>query len=280
MSIVAAAADGDLDAVRQHLEGDNPDEATSTGTTALMKAAHAGHTTIVRMLLDSGAAPDLRDGTYGTSALMLACASGHEECTEAILAKNPVVNLQDFEGRSAMLYAARRGHARVVQLLCTRANADVDIRDETGLSPLMAAAQCGHVAVICTLVSAGALLPAVDALGMTALHAACRCGQLEACTELLRLGARADAVDEDGNRPIDHVDTGDVHAEQLLQVMHGAAELLDALDSVQRQSSHTAPFADAMRASYGDEVAAGTGDEWDDSSFKSYDSRQDDRPWH
>ena len=55
------------------------------------------------MLLENGASPDMRDGTYGTTALMLACANGHNECTQLLFSRDTALaNQQDLEGRSAL----------------------------------------------------------------------------------------------------------------------------------------------------------------------------------
>ena len=110
-SLLSAAALGNTEAASRFLEsGASPDEATPTGTTALMKAARAGQTAIVDCLLYHGARVNERDGTHGTTALMLACATGKEACVASLLAASACRADRDDEGRSAMLYAARGGY--------------------------------------------------------------------------------------------------------------------------------------------------------------------------
>lgn len=282
--MLAAAARGDCAAVQLLAQtGIDVDEASSTGRTALMAAAHAGHQEIVRILLENGASPDMRDGTYGTTALMLACANGHNECTQLLFSRDTTLaNQQDLEGRNALLYAARRGHSSIVAMLCSAPEVCVDMADETGLTPLMAASQTNNLDAIRELISGGASLHAEDTLGMNALHAACRAGAVEACNELLRLGARADAVDEDGLLPIDHCDPDGPRYSELCDMLLAAQRLLDAIAA--SGSSPAPPTSIALQQAGLEGPVSGhphsDDDYWDNYSFKSYDSRQDDRPWH
>ena len=202
-TLLSAAGWGALSAVQARLAaGASPNEATPTGCTALMRAAHGGHADVCSLLLSCGADADAQDDTYRTTALMLACASGHVACAAGLLS---AVHRVDTEGRTALLYAARRGQAQCVRLLCV-ASACVDVADETGLTPLMGAAQCGHVEVLTLLLEAGASLHVVDAMGATALHAAASGGSLGATLTLLRWGASGSARDLRGETARDYAE--------------------------------------------------------------------------
>ena len=109
-----------------------------------------------------------------------------------------------------------------------------------GFSLLHAAASKGHSALCCYLVEAGASVFARDATNNTALHLAASAGHAETCNLLVRCGAQADAVNSEGCTPLD-----------------GAA-------------------SDACRAI----LEAGLDEQYEHWSEKSYDSAQDDRPWH
>ena len=154
---------------------------------------------------------------------------------------------QDSEGRSALLYAARRGHVAIIHHLLDSLNEDatarinlVDLADETGLTPLMASALRGQHEALCLLLDAGATVGARDTTGMEALHAAASGGHRDCCETLLRSGARPDSLDGDGCMPAELAANDECRA--LLQ---------SALDDLYEH--------------------------W---SEKSYDSAQDDRPWH
>lgn len=152
------------------------DEATSNGSTGLMKAAHTGQTMVVKLLLEAGAAVNRRDNTNGVSALILAASSGHVAVAELLLRHGADPTLSDRSGRSPLLYAARRGHADVVEVLLlghtlpsssartsrtipppppspppsekSAALVMICQGDEMGLAPLAGAAQNGHARVV------------------------------------------------------------------------------------------------------------------------------------
>jgi ankyrin repeat protein len=205
---------------------------------------------VVQMLIDSGADSSLCDGTSSTTALMLAAAAGHCECASAILKSRnsaALVTMVDCEGRSPLLYAARRGHTKVLRLLLDALPVermyDADVADETGLTPLMAAAATGQLSALELLLQSGrASILATDSTGATALHAAAWGGHLDAVYALLHAGALVDARDSDGKTPLDHVSHDDPELQAALEA---------ALDA-----------------------------EYECYSEKSYDSAQDDRPWH
>jgi ankyrin repeat protein len=151
-------------------EGCDVDEATSNGTTGLMKAAHSGREEVVKLLLAAGADPNRRDNTNGVSALILAASSGHVAIASLLLRSGAdPAGLPDDAGRSPLLYASRRGHAELVELLLNHAvpsaaaaaptpvpspreegatAAMICQGDEMGLAPLAGAAQNGHLQVV------------------------------------------------------------------------------------------------------------------------------------
>ena len=105
---------------------------------------------------------------------------------------------------------------------------------------LMAAAQAGQLDELRGLLEGGASVYTRDANGASALHAAAAGGQLHVAQALLAAGARADARDNDGAVPADVAASGELR------------ELL----------------------------AAALDEQYEEWSEKSYDSAQDDRPWH
>jgi ankyrin repeat protein len=139
--------------------------------------------------------------------------------------------------------------------------------DESGLTPLMAAALAGHAAAVHSLCCAGAPITAKDGAGLTALHAACRSSSVDCVMELLRVGARTDVRDEAGLVPLDHLDVAAPHYAALREALESARTLEEAINSGAADDSGCVSAAAAV--DYDSEY-----------SWKSYDSAQDDRPWH
>jgi ankyrin repeat protein len=219
MALVLASAANDLPEVTRLLSSDlaDPDEHTSTGVTALMKGAHAGHDEVrcrdcvvsplqaieplvvhnqlcvcafhqvVSHLLACGADPNLKDDTYGTRALMLACAQGHLSVTKALLRHGADPRLADMEGRFALQYAARRGREDVVRML---------LRSDSSHGGGAAASACAG--------NGGdgdrwqVDIAQCDETGLSALSAAAQLGHRAIVRLLLRAGASAAQVDRCG----------------------------------------------------------------------------------
>ena len=122
------------------------------GTTPLLRAAKAGDTEVVRLLLAKGADAKLTTRT-GINPLMAAAGVGtreedttgrHKTQTEAVetitllLGAGVDVNAVDGAGRSALHGAAMWGLDQVVQFLGER-GAKLDVKDKRGFTPLDAA---------------------------------------------------------------------------------------------------------------------------------------------
>jgi ankyrin len=117
------------------------------GQTAFIRAALSGDVTLMRLLLEHGADPDIK--TYeGTSALMAAAglnwvvaqtfSRSDDEYLEAArlcLDKGADVNAVNKQGLTAMHGAANRGFDRMVQLLADH-GAKLDVKDSQGRTPM------------------------------------------------------------------------------------------------------------------------------------------------
>jgi uncharacterized protein len=128
------------------------DTMLGTGTTPLMRAAKAGDTEVVKVLLAKGADPKLTT-RFGMTPLMAAAGLGtkEEDTTgrkkteaEAIAAiklcldAGADVNAIDNQGDTALHGAAQKGDDQVVQFLVDH-GAKLDIKDKKGRTPLDAA---------------------------------------------------------------------------------------------------------------------------------------------
>jgi ankyrin repeat protein len=117
-----------------------------TGQTPFLRAAFSGDTTVMRLLLDHGADPNL--ATHGgTTALMAASGVGW------------VVQQTYTESMPSLLEAIR---------ICLDHKADVNAANSMGLTALLGAANKGANDIIKLLVAHGARLDAVDKQGRDA----------------------------------------------------------------------------------------------------------------
>jgi ankyrin repeat protein len=131
---------------RHHNAGDR---ALAEGTTPLMRAAKAGDVSIVRVLLDGGADPMLRQKDY-TTALMIASGVGK---TASFLADRPWSEADAIE---------------VIKLFLDR-GADIDAFNDRGQTSVHGAAALGSNAIVTFLAEHGARLTSRDKQGRTPL---------------------------------------------------------------------------------------------------------------
>jgi len=88
----------------------------SYGNTALIFACYAGHTYIVKLLLEKSADIDIQD-KYGNTALMWAAKKGHENIVKLLLEKDADVNAKDLYGYTALILAREKGYKNIAMLL-------------------------------------------------------------------------------------------------------------------------------------------------------------------
>ena len=234
--LLFAARQGDLAAAR-HLvaAGADVNDMAATGTSALVVAAHSGHTALALFLLEEGADPNAAEAGY--SALHAAALRGDETLTAALLARGadpnaPVVRgsqgrrnspdyvLQhDVVGATAFWLAAHFAEPGVMRALAD-GGADPRFVMEDGTTPLMAAVAARRrrepglapnpaederlvLEAAKVAIDAGVEVNAADTAGNTALHTAARRG-LDAVVQLLA-DSGADLLALNGNEqtPLD-----------------------------------------------------------------------------
>ena len=145
--LLRAVAKGQSDRVQALLEQSGVDPNTLVGPEgmhALFLASGSGDARIVRMLLESGAEPDLKTG-QGFSALGISSTYGRTEVIEILLDHGADVNRNfgpDGSWGTALHYAAADGHEDAVRLLLRRGG-DPSITDGDNRRPIDRAATRG-----------------------------------------------------------------------------------------------------------------------------------------
>jgi serine/threonine-protein phosphatase 6 regulatory ankyrin repeat subunit B len=109
---------GDLDEVRRLLDSGVPVDALDEGDeTALHGAAAFGHTEVLQLLLERGAAVDQTDDDQFQTALMTAAGNGHLGAVEVLLEHGADCNAADDYGETVLVRAAGSGNAQLVLAL-------------------------------------------------------------------------------------------------------------------------------------------------------------------
>ena len=113
MDIIAAASMGDYRKVqRLLLDGADAGPVNSSGWTPLMYAAHYGHISVVRVLVEAGCDVNQKEWSDQRSALMLAASNGHTKCLDLLINTGGAdITATDSSGKTAAHYAAAHGHA-------------------------------------------------------------------------------------------------------------------------------------------------------------------------
>ena len=169
---------------RPHLEA----KETGMNSTALMQAIWKGRTSIVDLLLQSGANVNVQDDEKWT-CLSIASFDGHLEIAQLLLDKGANYNTMDMNGFAAIHNAAMKGHAAVVELLIAR-GADVQAKTSGKKSTaLHLAAWNGRVEVVELLLRKGLNVDVRDRWQATALHIAAERGHWVVVRILLEQGA-------------------------------------------------------------------------------------------
>lgn len=154
--------------------GAKVDAKNSRQETALRLAGSA-HPDVVKVLLEHGADPNVRD-FYGKTLLVAVCEAGADRDTETVrllLEHGADPNIRGEAG-TPLLYAVNmgpRGNTEVVRLLLEH-GADPNAKDKADSSALVCAVDKHNAEIVKALIAAKASLNATDSLGRTALKVA------------------------------------------------------------------------------------------------------------
>ncbi len=185
-----AAAEGDIDAVRNHIAGgEYVNFRDKEGLTALHWAVVKGQYKVAEFLIDNGADINATDN-FGTTLLHMAVFGG-EKIVKLLVDKGIRVDARNDDGISALHLAALEGNQVIAKLLVAKGS-DVNAKTiRNNLTPLYWAAKRGHLTIVELLISNGADVNSWTKRGKTPLKVAIIKGHRVVAEVLLRHGASA-----------------------------------------------------------------------------------------
>ncbi|MEC8881878.1 MAG: ankyrin repeat domain-containing protein [Pseudomonadota bacterium] len=156
-NLLNAAKAGDQETILKILNDQSididPNLVDIAGRTALMWAAHGGHTAIVNTLL-ADKRVDLNCNDQWNTALIGATRNGHINIVRALLADERVDPNHAGEGSiTALVWAAYKGHSDIVRALLADERVDFNRADENGCTGLILAAVFGHINIVRALLA-------------------------------------------------------------------------------------------------------------------------------
>ncbi|GFR70393.1 inversin [Elysia marginata] len=197
---------------------------------ALHAAALSGHSSTVKLLLDSRARLEVTDQAKHTP-LFRACEMGHMDVVQTLIDYGARVDGLDQDGRSPLHWAALGGHAYICQMLIKYGDGP-NVRDHSARAPLHCAAYGGFVNCMSALMEHGAEPNAQDREGMTCLHWACSKGHLDAVKLLVEYNAFPNHMEftEDRYTPLDYALMGEHHEVAQYMIEQGALSITGIQD--------------------------------------------------
>jgi ankyrin repeat protein len=194
------------------------------GEAALHRAASAGHSDVVEILLRAGADVSTRNPNDGAVALHRAALNGHRKVVETLLRAGADVGAQDHNAKTALHWAAWHGFEDVVESLLA-AGADAETQDDDSRTALQWAAFRGYDNIVDILLQRGE-----DHDGGGTLHWASSKGYAHVVENLLRAGVDVTMQCNDGGTALHRAAAAgnDVVIEILLR--NGAAVDLQSND--------------------------------------------------
>lgn len=194
--LIDATNKGDLPRVQKLVEeGVDVNLRDSLGTTALMKACHQRHFSIVETLVSHGANLDLQDHD-GMTALMVALQSRCCPIVFYLMDKGANIHLKNKHQETALHYACFYIHNMKVVRSLIKKGADIHARDINGVTPLISACDGNYLATIRYLVKKGAEINVKDTTGNTPLMYASQEGCTRIVKFLIKKGAYYNALNK------------------------------------------------------------------------------------
>lgn len=139
LDIFEAASIGDAETIGKLLDNKSPDLLNSfspDGFTALGLASFFGHLSLVKLLLDEGADPNIASNNqFKVAPIHSACAISHFGITELLIRYRADVNAKQIQGITPLHSAAHNGRTKLSKLLIDN-GADINAKMDSGQTPL------------------------------------------------------------------------------------------------------------------------------------------------
>ncbi|MHC5262921.1 ankyrin repeat domain-containing protein [Streptomyces sp. UC4497] len=183
-TLLAAAAHGDVDAVRAALAAGADVEARDAHRrTPLLLASLNDHVAAAEALVAAGADPNAQD-ERDDSAWLATGVTGSVEMMRALLPARPDLKVTNRFGGISVIPASERGHVDYVRAVLRETDIDVDHVNRLGWTALLEAVILGdggraHQEIVELLITAGASPDLPDGDGITPLEHAERRGFTE-----------------------------------------------------------------------------------------------------
>ncbi len=221
-----AAKHGLINAMKKILQQGFPiDLHNGSGQTALMKAACAGETDAVRLLIKEGADVNVKTGISHITALMYAAKEGHNDIVQILIEAGADINAKSYWGFTPLLVASEHAHHEVVKtLLAAGSNAletcQWKVVGTTAFHLLGNDTVSKNKSIVETaklLIDAGVDINAQNEAGKTALMDASVNGHTSLVEFLLQSGADINITDKNEKTALDYaIENGQLSVTRLL----------------------------------------------------------------
>ncbi|KFA79048.1 hypothetical protein S40288_08774 [Stachybotrys chartarum IBT 40288] len=180
--------------------GANPNVRDKTGKTAVMLASVKGYNLILGLLLDRGAEIDTKNDE-GDTPILLTLQRGYLETVKLLIERGADINIKNEMGRTAVMLASVHGYRTIVELLLDR-GAEIDAKNKEGDSSLLLALQNGFPETAKLLIARGADINVKNKMGHTPVSLASTHGYTTIFELLLKKRETLASFDENGNTPL------------------------------------------------------------------------------
>ncbi|KAG5674417.1 hypothetical protein PVAND_004390 [Polypedilum vanderplanki] len=199
LPLLLAVEAGNQSMVRELLSSQTAEQLkaqTTTGETALHLAAKRHDVDMTRILVDYGANVDAQNGE-GQTSLHIAAAEGDEALVKYFYGVRASPHIPDNQDRTPMHLAAENGHASIIELLCDKFKASIYERTKDGSTLMHIASLHGHAECAQMLFKKGVFLHMPNKSGARSIHTAARKGHVGIINTLLQKGEHVDVTTND-----------------------------------------------------------------------------------
>ncbi|MCK5249688.1 MAG: ankyrin repeat domain-containing protein, partial [Spirochaetaceae bacterium] len=201
-----------------------------------MAVAMEAATDTLKVLLDAGALPNLRD-FKGETALHYAVSGSIIPQATTLLDYDADPFLENNEGITPLIQAFDQGPEITIGFLSGR----IDIQDRWGNTPLFHSVHWKHPIIVEALLSAGADPRHKNRQESTVLHEAVHTNSLETASLLIDAGSDPNARDDLGHTPFHEAVTWGTF--EILRLLTERGAQKDARDNTGQTALHMAAFA-------------------------------------